>query len=172
MTGGEKLSAQGSDPVQDPQLYRSLVGALQYATITRPEITYDVNRVSQFMQTPLQSHWKTVKRILRYLKGTLDFGLHMGRSKELGLTGFYDVDWASNPDDRRSTSRFCVYLGSNLVSWSSKKQRTVSRSSTEAEYRSLANVTAEITWIQSLLAELHLPSSQPPIVGVTTSARY
>ncbi|XP_062119585.1 uncharacterized mitochondrial protein AtMg00810-like [Humulus lupulus] len=144
MTSGEKLSAFGSDLVTEPHFYRSLVGALQYATITRPEITYAVNRVSQFMQNPLQSHFKVVKKILRYLKGTLDYGLHLSRSSQLSLTAFCDADWASDPDDRRSTTGFCIFLGANLVSWASKKQRTVSRSSTESEYRSLANTTAEL----------------------------
>lgn len=163
MTSGEKLSAQGSDPIQHPQLYRSLVGALQYITITRPEISNAVNKVCQFMQTPLESHWRTVKRLLRYLKGTIDFGLHLRKSSNLELTGYCDADWASDPDDRRSTSGYCVFLGSNLVSWSSKKQHTVSRSSTEAEYRSLAHLAAEITWLQSLLSEVQIVQSRAPI---------
>ncbi|XP_060959127.1 uncharacterized mitochondrial protein AtMg00810-like [Cannabis sativa] len=150
MTGGQKLSATGSDPFADPTYYRSIVGALQYANITRPEISYAVNRVSQFMQTPLEAHWKTVKKILRYLNGTLDFGLLLKTSASLTVTGFCDADWASDLGDRRSTSGLCVYLGSNVVSWSSNKQRTVSRSSTEAEYRSLAQTTAEVIWIHAL----------------------
>ncbi|KAK0605247.1 hypothetical protein LWI29_024597 [Acer saccharum] len=92
MTGGEKLSRYGSDPIEDVQLYRSVVGALQHATITRPKISYSVNHVCQFMQEPLQSHWKTVKRILRYLKGTLDYGLHLKVSSKLDITGFRDAD--------------------------------------------------------------------------------
>ncbi|KAM6557137.1 hypothetical protein CsatB_004156 [Cannabis sativa] len=164
MTGGEKLSCIGSDPVKNPQQYRSLVGALQYATLTRPEIAFAVNKVCQFMHSPLESHWKIVKRILRYLKGTLDYGLDMSRSTSLELVGFCDADWASDIDDRRSTTGFCVYLGSNLICWSSKKQHTVSRSSTEAEYRSLASLTEEITWIQSLLSELKVPIPRPPTI--------
>ncbi|XP_062074692.1 uncharacterized mitochondrial protein AtMg00810-like [Humulus lupulus] len=164
MTGGEKLSSFGSDPIQGPHHYRSLVGALQYETITRPEISYAVNRVSQFMHIPLASHWKIVKWILRYLKGTLDFGLHLQTCSKLSLTAFCDVDWASDPDDRRSTSGLCVYLGPNLVSWSSKKQSTISRSSTEAEYRSLAHVTTKVTWVQSLLFELHLHLPRAPTI--------
>ncbi|XP_062088456.1 uncharacterized mitochondrial protein AtMg00810-like [Humulus lupulus] len=163
-TSGEKLYGFGSDPVAEPHFYRSLVGALQYATITRPEITYAVNRVSQFMQNPLQSHFKVVKKILRYLKGTLDYGLHLSRCSQLPLTGFCDMDWASDPDDRRSTTGFCIFLGANLVSWASKKQRTVSRSSTESEYRSLANTTVELVWIQSLLAELQVPQTHTPTI--------
>lgn len=77
MTSGQKLFAFGSDPVQDLQLYRSIVGALQYVTIIRPEIPYSVNRVCQFMQAPSEAHWQVVKRILRYLAETLDYGLHL-----------------------------------------------------------------------------------------------
>ena len=91
MTSGLKLSVYGSDPVENGQLYRSIVGALQYVTITRPEISYCVNSVCQFMQNPLESHWKAVKRILRYLSGTLDYGLHLRRSSQLNLVGFCDV---------------------------------------------------------------------------------
>lgn len=92
MTSGEKLSGFGSDPVENPHLYRSIVGALQYATITRPEIAYSVNRVCQFMQNPLEAHWKVVKRILRYLQGTLDFGIHFKKSANLDLTAYCDAD--------------------------------------------------------------------------------
>lgn len=164
MTAGLKLSGFGSADVFNPQLYRSVVGALQYVTITRPELSYSVNRVCQFMHKPLESHWRAVKRILRYLKGTLDFGLHLQKTPQLDLVAFCDADWASDPDDRRSTSGFCVYLGSNIVSWSSRKQHTVSRSSTEAEYRSLANVVAEITWLVSLLNELRVKLHGKPVV--------
>lgn len=89
------------------------------------------------MQAPLDSHRQVVKCILRYLAGTLDSGLLLKRTTNLELTGFCDTDWASNPDGRRSTTSFCIYLGPNLISWQSKKQHTVSPSSTEAEYRSL-----------------------------------
>lgn len=118
MIGGHTLSAHGSDPVMDTQLYRSIVGALQYATITRPQITYSVNKVCQFMQSPLLSHWRVVKRILRYLAGTLDSGLFMQSNPKssMKLEGFCDADCASDPDNRRFTSGFCVFLGSNLIS--------------------------------------------------------
>ncbi|RVW64066.1 Protease Do-like 1, chloroplastic [Vitis vinifera] len=110
MTSGLKLSVYGSDPVENGQLYRSIVGALQYVTITRPEISYCVNSVCQFMQNPVESQWKAVKRILRYLSETLDCGLHLRRSSQLNLVGFCDADWATDPYDRRSTS---VYLAAN-----------------------------------------------------------
>ena len=164
MTSGLKLSVYGSDPVENGQLLISIVGALQSVTITRPEISYCVNRMCQSMQNPLESHWKSVKRILRYLSGTLDYGLHLRRSSQLKLVGFAAADCATDPDDRRSTSGYCVFLGENLVSWYSKKQRTISRSSTEAEYRSLANIVAELTWLASLFEESRVAITKIPIV--------
>ena len=162
MTSGLRLTNYGSDPVQSAQFYRSIVGALQYVTITRPELAYSVNKVCQFMHKPLEAHWVAVKRILRYLAGTLDFGLHLKKSDHLNVTAFCDADWGSDPEDRKSTSGFCVFLGTNVVSWASKKQHVVSRSSTEAEYRSLAHVTAEVSWLSSLLKELQISQTRLP----------
>ncbi|XP_062118523.1 uncharacterized mitochondrial protein AtMg00810-like [Humulus lupulus] len=142
MIGGEKLYSDGSDLIQNPQLYRSLVGALQYVTITWPELSYAVNKAYQFMQTPLESHWKAAKRLIRYLKGTIDFGLLLRKTKDMELTSYCDADWTSDLNDRRSTSDLCIYLGCNIVSWYSKKQHMVSRSSTESGYKSLAHLTA------------------------------
>ncbi|KAL5722154.1 hypothetical protein ACHQM5_005711 [Ranunculus cassubicifolius] len=102
-------------------LYRSLVGALQYLTITRPDITYSVNQVSQFMNSPTDTHFLAVKRILRYLKGTLGRGLFFDTNSPYQLQAFSDADWAGNPDTRRSTSGSCVFLGNHLISWSSRK---------------------------------------------------
>ncbi|KAL3642739.1 hypothetical protein CASFOL_013554 [Castilleja foliolosa] len=154
MVTSPPLSKFKGNPVTDATLYRSMVGALQYATITRPEISYSVNKVSQFMQNPLDNHWKSVKRILRYLAGTLDHGLFFAKPDTLNVSAFADADWAADPDDRRSTTGTCLFLGQNLVSWSSKKQPTVSRSSCEAEYRALAHVTCDVLWIQQLLKEI------------------
>ncbi|KZV52607.1 hypothetical protein F511_07000 [Dorcoceras hygrometricum] len=168
MSSSVALSSRGSDIFEDPTLYRSKVGALQYLTITRPDIAYSVNKVCQFMQRPLQSHWKAVKRILKYLRGTLEFGIHLGISRHLDLFGYCDADWGSDPDDRRSVSGFCWFFGGSSVSWSSKKQSVVSRSSTEAEYRSLANATTDLLWIKSLLTELHVSLRLFPFSGVTT----
>ena len=147
-------------------MYRSVVGALQYLTITRPELSFVVNKVCQFMQRPLADHWRVVKRILRYVVGTLDFGLHIRRQPvvDLSLVGFSDADWASDGDDRKSTSGVCVFLGSNLVAWSSRKQHTISRSSVEAEFRALASLVSEVTWLQSLLGELGHRSLSRPIL--------
>ncbi|KAL5583327.1 hypothetical protein UlMin_015769 [Ulmus minor] len=162
MVSNLKLTSTDGDPITNGTEYRSIVGALQYITITRPEIAYSVNRVCQFMQNPLTVHWKAVKRILRYLKGTMDEGILIRRSKTLALTGYCDADWGNDLDNRRSTTGYCIYLGNSLVSWSSKKQPVISRSSTEAEYRSLANATSEVMWIQSLLGELKVELKQAP----------
>jgi Reverse transcriptase (RNA-dependent DNA polymerase) len=162
MITGQQLSKFSGSRLSDPHIYRSTVGALQYATVTRPDLTFAVNKASQFMSEPTDEHWQMVKRILRYIKGTLSHGLTFQSCSNLALHAYSDADWAGCPDDRRSTTGFAVYLGSNLISWSSKKQPTVSRSSTEAEYRSLAVTAAELTWISSLLNELQFPMTQPP----------
>ncbi|KAM2607610.1 hypothetical protein TB2_036145 [Malus domestica] len=149
--------------LSNPAEYRSLVGGLQYLTWSRPDLSFAVNLVCQFMHQPRESHLQAVKRILRYLKGTIDLGLWFPKcSKPLSLTAFSDADWAGCHLDRRSTGGFCVFLGDSLISWSAKKQPTVARSSTEAEYRSLANTAAEITWICKLLVDVGLVLPCPP----------
>lgn len=140
----------------DAMNYRSVVGALQYLTLTRPDIAFSVNKVCQFLHAPTIVHWIAVKRILRYLKYTIKLGLKMCRSSSLLVSAFFDADWTGCVDDRRSTGGFAVFLGSNLVSWSARKQPNVSRSSTEAEYKAVANATAEVMWIQTLLCELNI----------------
>lgn len=158
------MTAYGSDPVLDVQLYCNVVGALQYAPITRPEIAYSVSHACHIMQNPLEAHWQMVKRILRYLAGSFDSSMILQPNSTCSITleGYRDADQASDPDDRRSTSGFCVYLGSNLISWQPKKQSLVSRSSTGAEYCSLALLVVEITWVSSHLVELQFPLSRPP----------
>ncbi|XP_034704065.1 uncharacterized mitochondrial protein AtMg00810-like [Vitis riparia] len=117
MVSNQSLSNFGSAPFNNTQLYRSIVGALQYATITRLDITYSVNQVCQFMQSPFTAHWKAIKRILRYLANTLHHGLHLqhNSNSHINLTGFCDADWASDVDDRHSISGYCLFLGPNLV---------------------------------------------------------
>lgn len=166
MVAGSKLSKTDTGEFNDPFLYRSTVGALQYATITRPDISFAVNKVCQFMSKPLDSHWVVVKRILRYLKGTISYGLHLKPTltAPVSLTAYSDADWGSDTDDRRSTSGACVFLGNNLVSWWAKKQAVVSRSSTAAEYRAVALATTEPLWLQSLLTELGIPYTTPTVL--------
>lgn len=115
------ITSLDATEAENPSLYRSLVGGLQYVTVTRPDIAYSVNCVCQFMHSPKDSHWKAVKRILRYLKGIATYGLQFSKVYDLHLTAFFDADWGSDIDDRKSTTGYSVYLGSDLVSWSSKK---------------------------------------------------
>ena len=146
--------------LDDPTEYRSLVGALQYLTWTRPDLSFAVNLVCQFMHCPRVSHLQAVKRILRYLKGSIECGLWFPKSSSPPcITAYSDADWAGCSIDRKSTGGFCIFLGSSIINWSAKKQPTVARSSTEAEYRSLANTAAELTWICKLLVDIgfHLP---------------
>jgi hypothetical protein len=150
-------------PYSRPQQYRSIVGALQYLTFTRPDIAFSVNQACQFMHNPMESHVVAVKRILRYLKGTLDYGIHF-QPGTLNLQAYSDADWAGDPNDRRSVSGFVVYLGSSPISWASKKQHTVSRSSAETEYRALAIAAAELTWIRQLFCDMHVPLLIPPLI--------
>jgi hypothetical protein len=164
MSSSATLSKFDGVKFDDATLYRSIVGALQYLSITRPDIAFAVSKVSQFMNEPRDTHWSAVKRILRYLKHTIDHGLLIRKCSSNQLFAFSDADWAGCPDDRRSTSGFCIFLGTNLLSWSSKKQPTVSRSTTESKYKSMANTAAELCWLQSLLSELGVFLSTAPIL--------
>ncbi|KAI3684721.1 hypothetical protein L6452_33946 [Arctium lappa] len=159
-----KLANEPDSLFDDPTTYRSLAGALQYLTFTRPDIAYAVQQICMHMHSPCMAHWNALKRIIRYLQGTADYGLHLRSSSALSIRAYTDADWAGCPDTRRSTSGYCVYLGDNLISWSSKRQSTISRSSAEAEYRGVANVVAEICWLRNLLLELHRPLTKASLV--------
>uniref|UniRef100_A0A3Q7GIG1 Reverse transcriptase Ty1/copia-type domain-containing protein n=1 Tax=Solanum lycopersicum TaxID=4081 RepID=A0A3Q7GIG1_SOLLC len=136
-------STNGADTLfADITHFHSLIGALQYLAITRPDIQFVVNRVAQHMHQPSEHDYHCLKRILRYICGSLGHGLLI-RPGDLELRGFSDSDWANDKNDRKSTSGFLVFLGPNLISWCIKKQPKVSRSSTEVEYRTLALLAAE-----------------------------
>ncbi|GKA27936.1 ribonuclease H-like domain-containing protein [Tanacetum coccineum] len=163
-----KLGSDG-DPVSDPTLYRSLAGSLQYLTFTRPDISYAVQQVCLYMHDPREPHFSALKRILRYVRGTLDYGLQLFSSSTTDLVAYSDADWAGCPTTRRSTFGYCVFLGNNLLSWSSKRQSTLSRSNSEAEYRGVANavrtkqIEIDIHFVRDLVAAgqvcvLHVPS--------------
>ncbi|GKC18196.1 ribonuclease H-like domain-containing protein [Tanacetum coccineum] len=158
-----KLSADGA-PISDSTLYRSLAGALQYLTFTRPDISYAVQQVCLFMHDPREPHLSALKRILWYVRGTLSYGLQLYSSTMSSLVAYSDADWAGCPTTCRSTSGYCVFLGNNILSWSSKRQFTLSRSSVKAKYRGVANAVAETCWLRNLLRELHTPLATATLV--------
>lgn len=159
-----KLTLKDSAPLADSSQYRSIVGSLQYLAFTRPDISFAVNRLSQFMHQPTELHWQAVKRVLRYLAGTPSHGIFMKAGSSLTLHAFTDADWAGDSDDYVSTNAYVIYLGSTPVSWSSRKQNGVARSSTEAEYRAVANTASEVRWICSLLHELGVKVPVVPVI--------
>jgi hypothetical protein len=149
------LPGQG-EPLKDPGRYRRLVGKLNYLTVTRPDITFAVSVVSQFLNAPCVDHWNAVIRILKYIKSAPGKGLLYENKGNTQVVGYSDADWAGSPADRRSTSGYCVLIGGNLIAWRSKKQNIVARSSAEAEYRAMAATACELTWLRQLLQQLKL----------------
>ncbi|KAA3486316.1 hypothetical protein EPI10_030239 [Gossypium australe] len=145
-----QLSADKGSPVEDEHHYRSI-----YVVITKLDITYSVNKFCQFMHKPLDLHFKV---------GTLNYGLRFTQTLKFLLEGYFDASWGSDVIDRRSTSRFCVFLGGNPISWSSRK------STAEAKDRSVAHVTTEIVWIQSLLTELYVSVKNKALIWCDSSA--
>jgi hypothetical protein len=122
-------------------LYRQLVGSLLYLTHSRPDLSYVVGAVSRFMQEPHELHWKVAKHILRYIQGTITFGIHYAKDSTLDLIGFTDSDWVGDSIDCKSTSGYSLSLGSGPICWSSKKQVVIALSSVEVEYKGVVNIT-------------------------------
>lgn len=156
-----KLSQEGGKILPSATLYPELIGRLLYLTITRPDITFTVHRLNQFLQAPTGVHYAAGLRIPRYLKGDPCIGLFYSANTKLCLNAFADADWSSCPDTCRSTSGFCIYLCTSLVTWKSRKQQVVSRSSTEEEYRSMADVTCDVIWLLKLLKDFRVKEVQP-----------
>lgn len=140
------------------------MGSLNYLTTTRPDISYVVSILSQFMAKAHESHWIAAKRVLRYLKGTIIFGIEYTNACNVELTGHSDSDWARNPDDRKSTTGYVFNIGSRAISWSSKKQATVSFSSTEAEYKTLCSGTCEAIWLRRILEDVGEGQQEPRVI--------
>ena len=158
------ISSLFAENFSNATLYCSIVGALQYLVITRLKITYAVNRACQAMQHPTIEDWCRAKHLLRYLKGTIDKNLFYHRNYDSSLELFSDADWASSLDNRRSNGGYLIYVGKNLISWSTCKQRRVARSSTNAEYITVVDATSEFICIRSLFYEL-LRHFATPILG-------
>ncbi|KAF5459770.1 hypothetical protein F2P56_019690 [Juglans regia] len=144
MSTSTKLFKFDSPTFDNVTSFRSVVGSLQYLSLTRPDISFSVNKVCQFMREPKLTHWTAVKRILRYLKHSINHGIFFPYTSNFSLHAYSNADWADCLDDHRSTGGFCIFLGCHIISWSSRKQQTVARSSTKAEYKSLPNTTAEL----------------------------
>jgi hypothetical protein len=151
----------------DPTYYCQLVGKLIFLTITRPDLSYAVSRISSYMSQPQQAHLDAAKHILRYIKHTLDYGILYKANLPLILSGYADADWGSCPETRRSMGAYIFTLANGPISWQSKRQHTISRSSTESEYRALSDCTQEVVYLHRLLTELDI---MPPDHSSSLSA--
>eukprot|EP00253_Pinus_taeda_P035689 PITA_35689 len=153
ITNWKKIDAS-KDKYVDPTLYRQLIRSLMYLVNTRPDICYAVNTLSQFMVEPKRAHWATAKHVLRYIQGTIDYGLLYTRCKDIRLSGFTDANWAGSSMDWKSTSGYCFNIGSGMTSWCNRKQKFVALSSAEAEYTAASTASCEAIWLRKLLVNL------------------
>src|SRR4051812_13699509 len=157
-----KLRSTDGDPLSDPTRYRHLVGSLVYLAFTRPDISYPVHILSQFVAAPTTVHYSHLLRVLHYLRGTITRRLFFPHSSSLQLQCYSDATWASDPMDRRSLSAYCVFLGGFLIVWKTKKHTTVYRSSVEAELCAMALLTAQV--IRWLLTDFGVSITTPTLV--------
>ncbi|CAA7024509.1 unnamed protein product [Microthlaspi erraticum] len=164
MASSPKLTLTSGKALANPTKYRQLVGSLQYLQFTRLDIAFAVNKLSQFMHCPTDDHWQAAKRILRYLAGTPSHGIFFSSKNPLNLHAYSDADWGGDSFDYASTNAYIIYLGTHPISWSAKKQKGVARSSTEAEYRAVANAVAKLRWVCNILTELGIELPTPPTV--------
>ena len=157
-----QLCSDQGRPLEDPEKYRRLVGRLLYLNFTRPDISYVVQQLSQFLHAPTDIHWKAALYVLKYLKGCPSKGLFFEKnSSPISITAYSDSDWATCTDTRRSLTGYCIFMGTSLISWKTKKQKTVSKSSCKAEYRSLAATVCELLWISYILRDLKVKFKIP-----------
>jgi hypothetical protein len=151
MAIGHKISKNDDSADVNQTLYRSMIDNLQYVVHRRPNIVLAVGIVTRFCTNPKENHMMVVKRILRYLKGIEDYGLHYKNNDKLELKVYIDIDWARNVDDRNSTSGQDLFIGKRLVSWTSKKKKYISQSIEEAKYLVAEVNHSNILWIKQLL---------------------
>src|SRR3954463_3783597 len=149
-----KLRHDDRSPLPHPTRYRELVGSLIYLAATRPDISQAVQVLSQFMHAPTTVHYAALLRVRRYLRSTITRSLFYSSDSPLTLRAYSDAGWADDPDTRRSTTGYCIFLGTSLISWRSKRQEVVSQSSTEAECRAMADTTLEIHWLREFLSDI------------------
>ncbi|KAK6120356.1 hypothetical protein DH2020_045902 [Rehmannia glutinosa] len=148
------IIADTGTPLTDPNHYRRLIGRLMYLNFTRPDLTFAVQQLSQFVNSPDSSHWDAALHVVRYLKGCPSTGLFYPSQSHTQLMAYSDADWGTCPDTRKSLTGYCVFLGGALISWKTKKQNTVSRSSAETEYRALTATVCELQWISYIARDL------------------
>ncbi|GJR54518.1 uncharacterized mitochondrial protein-like protein [Tanacetum coccineum] len=170
---GLKLDKGENEPSIDASPYRRLIGWLLYLQATRPDITYSVNVLSQFVADPRNNHLEAANRVLRYLKATSGQGILHSRAGDPVLTAYCDSDWLGCSFTRRSRTGYFLLLGGTPISWKTKKQSVVSRSSAEAEYRAMASTVSEVIWVRWLLSELQVDISFPtPLFCDNQAARH
>ncbi|KAJ6715422.1 GAG-POL-RELATED RETROTRANSPOSON [Salix viminalis] len=150
---GEKLRKEDGSEAADEGLYRKIVGSLLYLTATRPDLMYSASLLSRFMSNPTRRHMGVARRVLRYVQGTLNYGIEYRKDKSTTLIGYCDADWAGNEDDSRSTSGYAFSFGSGSFSWASLKQSSVALSTAEAEYVSASEATAQAIWLRCVLED-------------------
>ncbi|XP_070049147.1 secreted RxLR effector protein 161-like [Nicotiana tomentosiformis] len=155
------LGSTGDSPLENVSAYQRLIGRLMYVTITRPNISYAIHTLSQFMQHPKKSHWEAALRVVRYLKNSPGQGIWLRSGPASELQCWCDSNWAACPNIRRSVTGYVVKFGESLISWKSNKQQTVSKSSAESKYRSMASAVAEVTRLLGLFQELGIPIKLP-----------
>lgn len=164
-TNNKLVKTGENDETVDQGLYQSAVGSLLYLSIwTRPDITYAVSNVAKFCSNPSKEHWTAVKRIMRYLKGTMNYGLWYDRSSSDECVGYSDADWAGDINDRKSTSGYMFQIGGTAISWRSKKQSCVALSTAEAEYMALASAAQEAIWMQQLVGDLNSKQTNSMVI--------
>jgi hypothetical protein len=166
MEPGAKLSKFDGEERVDASRYRSLVGSLRYLTCTRPDLSLSVGIISRFMEEPVYSHWKALKRILWYIQGTVSLGLFYLKAEDYKLVGYSDSDWCEDIDNRKSTSGYVFFMGDTTFTWLSKKQPIVTLSTCEAEYVAASWCVCHTIWHRNLLSEMELKQLGATVIQV------
>ena len=170
MSPNVKLTVDLLGKSVDSSLYRNIIGSFLYLTASRPDISYSVRVCARYQANPKESHMITLKRIIKYVKTTTDFGVWYNKDSNDVLAGYSDTDWAGNANDKKSISGGCFYVGNNLVSWMSKKQNSILLSTAEAEYIAVDSCCTQLLWMQKLLCDYGICQEHLTIYCNNTSA--